>query len=312
MGESVKTILAVVVADAGVSNAAERHGFDKEMNVYLIDRAPAEGQACEKMIDRFLVAAEQKPRQRFWALLHLTNRRIDVFVSEDRQKRPKDFVLHDRVIPCHGIKDCRIEIARLRVGCTTCDDFLLIDEAGEALNRSWADDARVVGIVLRIGSVQLDHGPLAFGNKVLDDRFVNVSVSGRRTPLAAPGQRAPYNFLGRVGKIGGRINECRILSAEFEENGGQVLGSGLHDDLAHLYAAGEEDEVKRKFEKFRNFVFASRDGGNGPRVEVFRNEIEQELTGGGQTLGEFEDAWISCRKNLDRRVEKQGQRAVEG
>ena len=81
--------------------------------------------------------------------------------------------------------------------------------------------------------------------------------------MAAPCRRAPDNFLGRVRDIGGRIDERRILSAEFEKDGGQILCGRLHDDLANLDAPGEEDEVKWQLEKFRNFVFASRDGSNG-------------------------------------------------
>ena len=42
MRESVKAGLAVVMTDAGVSNTAEGHRFDKQMNVHLIDRAAAE------------------------------------------------------------------------------------------------------------------------------------------------------------------------------------------------------------------------------------------------------------------------------
>src|SRR3984885_7339919 len=48
VGESVKPGLAVVVTDAGISDPAKGHGFDKQVNVYLIDRAATEGQACEE------------------------------------------------------------------------------------------------------------------------------------------------------------------------------------------------------------------------------------------------------------------------
>src|SRR6266550_9453183 len=45
--ESVKPGLTVVVADARESDASERHGFNEQMNVHLVDRATAEGQARE-------------------------------------------------------------------------------------------------------------------------------------------------------------------------------------------------------------------------------------------------------------------------
>jgi hypothetical protein len=135
--ESVKTGLAVVVTDAGISDPAKGHGFDKQVNVHLIDRAAAEGQAREEVIDRLLVAAEEEAGKRLRMLLHLANGGIHVLVGEDWEKRPKDLVLHDRIVPCHWIDDRGIEIACLRVGGPAYDDFLLIDEARQALEWPW-------------------------------------------------------------------------------------------------------------------------------------------------------------------------------
>src|SRR6202045_2929441 len=140
---------------------------------------------------------------------------------------------------------------------------------------------------------------------------MHVGVSGRGTPLAAPGRRTPNNLLGCIRDIGGRIDEGWILSAKFEEYRSQILCGRLHDDLANLDAAGEEDEVEGQLEKLRHLVFAAGDGSDGPRIEIFWNEIEQDLTGGGQTLGEFEDAWIASRNNLDSGVEEQRQWSIE-
>ena len=127
MRESVKTGLTVVVTDAGVSDASERHGFDEQMNVHLIDRAAAEGQAREEVIDRLLVTAEKEAGKRLRMLLHLTNGRIHVFIGKDWENRPEDFVLHDRVVPRDRIQDRGIEIARLAVGRTSGHDLALIN-----------------------------------------------------------------------------------------------------------------------------------------------------------------------------------------
>ena len=118
-------------------------------------------------------------------------------------------------------------------------------------------------------------------------------------------------FLAASGILAVASTNAGFCPPSSRRTGVRFFGGRLHDDLAYLDAPGEEDEVKRKLEKFRNFFSASRDGGNGPRIEVFRYEIQQELTCGGQTLGELEDAWIACRNNVDRRVEEQRQRAVE-
>src|SRR5260221_4601390 len=102
------------------------------MNVHLVDRATAEGQAREEVVDRLLVTAEKETGKGFWMLLHLTNGRIHVFIGKDWENRPEDFVLHDRVVPRDRIQDRGIEIACLRVGGPAYNDFFLIDEARQA------------------------------------------------------------------------------------------------------------------------------------------------------------------------------------
>src|SRR6202167_5273699 len=310
--ESVKPGLAVVVTDTGISDPAKGHGFDKQVNVYLIDRAAAEGQACKEVIDRLLIPAEEEAGKRLRMLLHLANCRIHVLVGEDWKKRPKDLVLHDRIVPSHWIDYRGIEIACLRVRGPAYDDFFLIDEARQAFGGLWADNAGlVVGPALRVGPVELNHSFLALCNELLCNGFVHVGVAGRGAPLAAPSRRTPDDLLGCIRNICGRVNESRILAAQFEKNGSQILCGRLHDDLANLNAAGEENEVEGQLEKLRHLVFAAGDGSDGPRVEIFWNEIEQDLTGGWQTLGELEDAWIASRNDLDSGVEEQRQWSIE-
>src|SRR5882762_2683720 len=119
------------------------------------------------MIDRLLISAEEEAGKRLRMLLHLANGRIHVLICEDWQNRPKDLVLHDRIVPCHRINDRRIEIAGLRVRRSTSNDLLLIDETSQALSSLWTDDARVVvGPALRISPIQLHDSFLAFLNKL--------------------------------------------------------------------------------------------------------------------------------------------------
>src|SRR5271169_6982013 len=101
--ESVKTGLTVVMADAGESDASERHGLDEEVNVDLVDCTAAEGQAREEVVDRLLITAKKETGKRLRMLLHFTNGRLHVFISKDWEDRPEDFVLHNRVVPCDRI-----------------------------------------------------------------------------------------------------------------------------------------------------------------------------------------------------------------
>src|SRR6202451_4237632 len=87
MRESVQPGLAVVVTDAGISAPAKGHGFDKQVNVYLIDRAPAERQAREEVIDHLLISAKEEAGKRLRMLLHLANGRLPILVCEDWEDR---------------------------------------------------------------------------------------------------------------------------------------------------------------------------------------------------------------------------------
>src|SRR5580692_4265304 len=129
MREGVKPGLAVVVTNAGISNPSKWHGFDKQVNVHLIDRAAAKGQARKEVIDCLLVATKQEAGKRLRMLFHLSNGSVHVLVGEDREKRSEDLVLHDRIVPSDWIDDCGIEIACIRVRGPAYDDFLPIDQA---------------------------------------------------------------------------------------------------------------------------------------------------------------------------------------
>src|SRR6266852_6286808 len=179
MRQSIEAGLAVVVADAGESAAAERHGFDKQMDVHLINGAAAEGQGREKMIDRLLVTAEEETGKGLRMLLHLTNGGIHTLVDKDWEERSKDFVFHDRIVPGNGVNDGGIDVACLRVGRAASDDFALVDKACETFNRLGTYDARVVvGSVPRIIPVQLDDGFFAPLNEFLGNGLMDISVSG--------------------------------------------------------------------------------------------------------------------------------------
>src|SRR5882757_5158609 len=170
MREGVKAGLAVVMTDAGVSDTAEGHRFDIQMDVYLIDRAPAERQAREEVIDRLLISAEEEAGKRLRVLLHLANSRIHVLVCEDWKERPKDLVLHDRIVPSYWIDDRGIEIACIRVGTPAYDNFLLIDQARQTFGGLWADNAGVVvRSALGVSPIELDHRLLALCNKLFCD-----------------------------------------------------------------------------------------------------------------------------------------------
>src|ERR1700744_5071643 len=141
MREGVKAGLAVVVTDAGISDPAKWHGFDKQVNVHLIDRTAAKGQAREEVIDCLLVAAKQEAGKRLRMLFHLANGSVHVLVGEDWEKGSEDLVLHDRVVPSHWVDNRGTEIACIRVRAPAYNNFLLIDQARQTFSGAGANDA---------------------------------------------------------------------------------------------------------------------------------------------------------------------------
>jgi hypothetical protein len=66
VSERVEAILAVVVAHPSGSDAAERHGLHKQVNVHQVHPAPTIGELAHEPIDRLLVAAEDETGERMW------------------------------------------------------------------------------------------------------------------------------------------------------------------------------------------------------------------------------------------------------
>ena len=64
--QHIEAVFPVVMAHSGWVNATERHRLHEQMDVDLVDRATAEGQFADEAVDRLLVAAEDKRRQRVW------------------------------------------------------------------------------------------------------------------------------------------------------------------------------------------------------------------------------------------------------
>src|SRR5882724_9174862 len=148
------------------------------MNVHLIDCASSKGQTREKVVDGFLIAAEEKAGKRLRMFLHLLNGRINVLIGENREKRTKDFIFHYWIVPGDWINNGGIDIACLRIGYAARDDFRLIDKVREPLDSLWAYNSRIiVGPALRISPIQLDHCFFALLYKLLGNGFLHVGVS---------------------------------------------------------------------------------------------------------------------------------------
>src|SRR6516225_5345022 len=126
------------------TDTTEGHRFNEQVDIDLIDRATAEGQFTDKPVDRLLIAAEDESGERVWRSGNSAERLIKRPISKDGQNGPKDLVLHDRVVPCDGINDRRIEIPCCGVGPATTHNLVWVEQAGESVNFACTDDAGII------------------------------------------------------------------------------------------------------------------------------------------------------------------------
>jgi hypothetical protein len=141
--ERIEAVLPVVVPDAGRSHSPVRHGLNEQEDIGLIYGSSAERKRLQHTIDRLLISAEQVAGKRFGERLDLREQLFKFGVSEDRQKRPEDFVFHDFVGPENGVEDSRVEITGLSVGLAAVNDLLGIDQGRKPFDNGRADDAGV-------------------------------------------------------------------------------------------------------------------------------------------------------------------------
>jgi hypothetical protein len=154
--ERVEAVLSVVMAHAGRPGAAERHSLDEQVDVDQVHPTPAEGQLADEAVDGLLVSAEDEARERTPGLRHARQRFVEGLVGQDRQDRTEDLVLHDLVVPGDGIEKRGVEVMRFRVRLAAGDHLGGIDERRQPGNRFRIDDARIIGVGLRIITEELD------------------------------------------------------------------------------------------------------------------------------------------------------------
>lgn len=177
MRERIVAVFSVVVPDARASNPSIRHGFDEQEDVGLIHGAPAEREGLHDPIDCPLISAEHVAGKRLGERLDLGEQLSEIGVSEDRQKRAEDFVLHHFVGPGNRVEDGRIEITGRSVGLPTVNDLLWIDQRRESFDCGGADDAGIVRVALGVRAVEFNDSLLTFGYELIRDGFMNDRIA---------------------------------------------------------------------------------------------------------------------------------------
>lgn len=115
--------------------------------------------------------------------------------------------------------DRRIEITGGRIGLAADNDLRRVDQGGQARDIAGADYARIVGIGLRILTVEGNQRRLRLRHERFGHRFMYIGIAGRRAPLSAPRYCAQNDFLGGVWGVGSFVDQRGIWAPSSSRTG---------------------------------------------------------------------------------------------
>lgn len=171
---------------------------------------------------------------------------------------------------------------------------------------------------------------LLYALALLIERFFHVLLDQNevRRHALLPSVEAPQtqHTLRRQAQIGVLRDEHRVLSAQFQRHGRQVLRCLLHDHATHLVVAREEDIVELLSEEGGggvavSLLFGTDDLNDStgyekwgiPRwVHVFAKQTRDELGAGGRYVGRLDDRHVSSTQCASKRHESQHEGIVPG
>ena len=168
---------------------------------------------------------------------------VQAVVGHHGQDGAENLVLHDRHLWLY-FDQGGLNIALFRIGLPAIQQLAVFQITGQPGESLVADDTAVVFAVSRILSVK--------GYEVLDDffhqrlfqRLMHKQMVGRHAGLSGVEGLAPRDTACGEIEVGAFINNAGTFPAEFEHDGGEVVGGGFHDDTANGRTAGVENHIE--------------------------------------------------------------------
>eukprot|EP00053_Salpingoeca_punica_P013833 m.125340 g.125340 ORF g.125340 m.125340 type:complete len:439 (+) comp16317_c0_seq2:150-1466(+) len=292
--EAAEGVLAVVRPHAALADAAKG-----QLAVTHVEERAVDGHAAGACVGAHQLlegrgAREDVERQRLRPAVDKADCLFDVADGDERQDRAECLLNHQGRVDA-ALDDRRCNKARRFVVGAAADDTAAVraQQAHETGHLLVADDAAKVAVGLWIVAVELLDVLGRELTKLLDDLLVAQHVVGRDALLAGVHHAAPHCALGSQVQVAVFVDKHRVLAAQLEDAGREVLCCALHNLLANDGAACKEDGVKAFLEQSSGALTIplklAADHRKDTGVHVLGKQCREQCCGGAGHNARLED-----------------------
>ena len=320
MGEGQEAFLAVIVPHTGITNPAERQVVLGHVHQGIIDAHAAGMGVVHHMLLVGLVIAKEIQRQRPWPVIDVMDRLVQTAVTDDRQDRAENLVLHHLHVRRGLQHQCQRNlpgtVLHVLVGGIDLHQFSplgpgIFQIALQTIVLALIDDGRVVVVIPQAG-VHLGEPRPEFIHERLHPVGRAEHIVRCHAGLASIEGFAEGDTLGRIFHRHIRRNNGRGFAAELKGYRGQVFGCRAHHQLAHRSRTGKQQVIERPLGEIGRHIGLASDH----RHQILReHRLDDLLEQGRRVRSEFrhlDHGAVASRQGSDQWTDRQIQRVIPG
>ena len=273
--KGLETQRTVVMAHAGLSDSTEGQMGIGYVHDGVVDAGTARSGATDE-VSAYGYRAEIVEGKGFLALTNETDGFVGGAEGNHRENGTEYLVGHDGGIGSNIGQQGGFDIALGDI-CLTPGYNTAIGQVGaDTLEGAVVDETDVVGTQPGIVTVETSDFVAEGGDEIGLEAFVDEQIVGGNTGLSGIEGLAPGDAAGSDAEIGTPVDNAGALTTEFEDDGSEVTGCGLHDLTAKGGTAGEEDKIETAFQE----------GGVDLAVTLY-DSYERFVKAGGDEIGQY-------------------------
>lgn len=310
MAEGLETGAAMIGPHAAVADATEGKLAVDNLHDGVVDAGAARRGVLYHVAGPFAAAGKVVEGQRFLAQVDVLDTVVDVVERNYGEYGSENFVGEQGRLRVDVGKQRRGYVAVGRVAGAAAEGSTMREQSRQSLEMPRVDNARIVGVVLRV----LAELPHDFPAHQLDEvrlyPAVHQQIIGRYASLSAVQEFAPHDTAGSRGQVGVVVDNTGTLAPQLERDRREVSGSCLHDVVAILHAAGIEDVVEPLLQQLLGRLAPVIGYGDVLLFETFANEFLQGPSRVGRFARGLDDGTVAGRDGTHQRRQRQLQRVV--
>eukprot|EP00756_Hemistasia_phaeocysticola_P031036 Hpha_TRINITY_DN16327_c0_g1::TRINITY_DN16327_c0_g1_i1::g.59550::m.59550 len=277
MGEGVERAAPVVRTHSGLTHTAEGQLVVGQVHNGVVDAQPSAGGPLGNSLDHTLVPCVAVACKGLTGgeVADELNDILHVGKTGEGEEGAEDLVLHQGGLGKGGEVGTVVEEGGghkpvCGVGSSTKRDFVLgaLHQLVEALEGLFVDNTSEVLSLLCVLTVELTHGLLHDGDKLVGHRFVDEAEVGAHAGLTRVEESRPGNALRGVLEVRALVNDGRTLATQFQHCRCQVLRRSLRHQLPDETTACEEYGVELLLQNLGSQVAVALRDADGIPVQV--------------------------------------------